>query len=304
MTRTIACHFECHNTRLEQSRHMIVPFLAADVDYSWSLNPAVLVTVGLAGGIYAWRLRDLRRAGAGARSADGPTRDALRALAFGAGLAVLLIALVSPIDRLGEERLFTMHMTQHLLLADLAPILLLLGLSRAFLRPAVRRLRPVEEALGPLAHPATALALYVGLMWLWHVPAMYDLALEHPWAHALEHASFLTAGLAFWWYLIEPVPPRHRVTGPWALAYLASAKVLMGLLGLLLAFSPDVIYDAYESAPRTWGLSPLEDQNVGGLVMMVEQSIVLVIAFAVFFARMLERSEAEQRRRERLEAGG
>jgi putative membrane protein len=281
---------------------MIVPFLAADVDYTWSLNPAVLVTVGLAGGAYAWRLRDLRRAGTGARSADTPVHDVLRALAFGAGLAVLLIALVSPIDRLGEERLFTMHMTQHLLLADVAPILLLLGLSRAFLRPAVRSLRPLEEALGPLAHPVTALALYVGLMWLWHVPAMYDLALEHAWAHALEHACFLTAGLAFWWYLIEPVPPRHRVTGPWALAYLATAKVLMGLLGLLLAFSPEVMYDAYDSAPRTWGLSPLEDQNVGGLVMMVEQSIVLVIAFAVFFARMLERSEAEQRRRESLEA--
>ena len=105
-------------------------------------------------------------------------------------------------------------MVQHLLLADLAPILLLVGLSRAFLRPAVRRLRPLEERLGPLAHPAVALALYVGLMWLWHVPAMYELALDHAWAHALEHASFFTAGIAFWWYLIEPVPPRHRLTAP------------------------------------------------------------------------------------------
>jgi putative membrane protein len=78
----------------------------------------------------------------------------------------------------------------------------------------------------------------------------------------------------------------------------------MGALGVVLAFAPDLSYDAYRDVPRTWGLSPLEDLNVGGVVMMVEQSLVLVVAFAIFFARMLERSEAEQRRRERFEAGG
>lgn len=279
---------------------MTVPELPLAVDYSWSLNVPALVAVSLAGGAYAWRLRDLRRTPA-PRSGDTRTRDTLRALAFAAGLALVVVALMSPIDRLGEERLFTMHMVQHLLLADLAPILLLFGLSRAFLRPAVRRMRPLEERLGPLAHPVTALVLYVGLMGLWHVPAMYELALDHSWAHALEHASFFTAGMAFWWYLIEPVPPRHRLTGPWALWYLATAKVLMGILGLILAFSPDALYPTYEDAPRTWGLGPVEDQNVGGLVMMIEQSLVLVAAFAVFFARMLDRSEAEQRRREATE---
>ena len=279
---------------------MTVPELPLAVDYSWSLNVPALLAVGAAGGAYAWRLRDLRRAPA-PRSGDTPTHDSLRALAFAAGLAIVVVALMSPIDRLGEERLFTMHMVQHLLLADLAPVLLLVGLSRAFLRPAVRRLRPLEERLGPLAHPVTALVLYVGLMWLWHVPAMYELALDHAWAHALEHASFFTAGAVFWWFLIEPVPPRQRLTGPWALWYLATAKILMGILGLILAFSPDALYPTYENAPRTWGLTAVEDQNVGGLVMMIEQSLVLVIAFAVFFARMLDRSEAEQRRREAME---
>jgi putative membrane protein len=265
--------------------------------YTWTLSPPILTALALAGGVYAWRWRQIQRS-----AAHRPARDWWRAAAFSWGLVVLLIALVSPIDRLGEERLFSMHMVQHLLLADLAPILLLLGLSRAMLRPAVRRLRPVEEALGPIAHPAVALVAYVGLMWLWHVPAMYDLAVDHAWAHVLEHASFFTAGIAFWWYLIEPVPPRHRLRGPWALAYLSAAKLLMGALGVVLAFAPDVSYDAYQEAPRTWGLSPLEDLNVGGVIMMVEQSIVLVIAFAIFFIRMLDRAERDQRTRERLEA--
>ena len=265
--------------------------------YTWTFSPPVIATVLLAGAVYAWRVHDLRRV-----PAHRSRRDSWRAGAFGAGLLVLLGALSSPIDRLGEERLFSVHMVQHLLLADLAPILLLLGLSRTMLRPAVRRLRPVEEALGPLGHPAVALVAYVGLMWLWHVPAMYDLALEHTWAHVLEHASFFTAGIAFWWYLVEPVPPRHRLRGPWPLAYLSGAKLLMGALGVVLAFAPDVSYDAYKDVPRTWGLSPLEDLNVGGVVMMVEQSLVLVVAFAIFFMRMLDRAERDQQTRERLEA--
>ena len=107
-------------------------------------------------------------------------------------------------------------MVQHLLLADLAPILLLLGLTRAFLRPAVRRLRPVEERLGPLAHPAARWSPTSALMWLWHVPAMYELALDHAWAHALEHASFFTAGHRL---LVVPdragaaAPPAHGALG-------------------------------------------------------------------------------------------
>jgi putative membrane protein len=269
----------------------------AAVDYRWSFQPQVIASLVLVAGVYWWRMRDLHRA----RGFEG--RDWARVASFAAGILVLFVALCSPIDTVGEERLFTLHMAQHLLLADLAPILLLLGLTRAFMRPAVRRLRPVEEALGPLAHPIVALVVLVATMWAWHLPVLYELALDNPWAHALEHAMFFTTGVAFWWFLIEPVPPRHRLRGPWSLAYLSAAKLLMGALGMVLAFSPEVSYDAYAEVPRTWGLSPLEDLNVGGLVMMVEQSIVLVIAFAIFFARMIERSEQDQQRRERFEGG-
>ena len=268
----------------------------AAVDYHWSLQPQVIAALALVAGVYWWRVRDLHRG----RRMSG--RDRARAASFAAGIAVLFAALCSPLDTLGEERLFSMHMLQHLLLADIAPILLLLGLTRAFMRPAVRRLRPVEEALGPLAHPVVALVALVGTMWAWHLPVLYELALDHPWAHALEHGMFFTAGIAFWWFVIEPVPPRHRLQGPAGIAYICTAKLLMGALGVVLAFSPNAIYDTYKSAPRTWGLSPVADLNVGGLEMMLEQSLVLVIVFAITFSRMLERSEREQQRRERFEA--
>jgi putative membrane protein len=271
--------------------------LAAAVHYTWSLQPQVLVPLALIGGVYFWRMRDLRRTDPSPARNDYP-----RMVAFAGGLAVVFVALASPIDDLGEKRLFTIHMVQHLLLADAAPILLLLGLSRAFLRPAVRRLRPVEEAIGPIAHPVTALLVFVAAMWAWHLPALYELALRHPLAHALEHAMFFATGAAFWWFIIEPVPPRHRLKGAWSIAYVGAAKLLMGALGVVLAFSPNAIYDTYEHAPRTWGLSAVADLNVGGVTMMLEQSIVLAIFFAILFTRMLERSERDQRRRERFEA--
>ncbi len=268
----------------------------AAVDYRWSLQPQVIAALVLVAGVYWWRMRDLRRA----RGFDG--RDWARVASFAAGIVVLFVALCSPIDTVGEERLFTLHMAQHLLLADFAPILLLLGLTRAFMRPAVRRLRPVEKALGPLAHPIVALVVLVATMWAWHLPALYELALENPWAHALEHAMFFTTGVVFWWFLIEPVPPRHRLKGPASLAYLSTAKLLMGALGVVLAFAPNAIYDTYEDAPRAWGMSAVTDLNVGGLEMMLEQSLVLVIVFAIAFNQMLDRSERDQQRRERFEA--
>jgi putative membrane protein len=264
---------------------MVLP--AADTPYVWSLHPAVLLVATAVGVAYAWRLRESRS-------------GYLRAAAFGAGLAVIVLALVSPIDDLGENRLFSVHMAQHLLLTDVAPILLLLGLTRSIMRPAVRHLQPIERMLGPLAHPLTALVLLVAIMWAWHVPALYELALRNAWAHQLEHLAFLGAGITFWWYVIEPVPPRRRLRGMASAGYLAAAKLLLGALGVLLAFSPDALYETYESAPRTWGLTAVEDLNVGGLLMMLEQSIVLVVFFAIVFARMLQQSEDAERRRERF----
>jgi cytochrome c oxidase assembly factor CtaG len=270
-----------------------MPPVAAD-PYTWTFHPQVVLAAAVAATAYGWRLRELRER-------DGPSRgDVLRAASFGAGLVVLLASLLSPIDSLGEERLFSVHMAQHIMIMDIAPILLLLGLSRRLMRPLVRRLRPIEESLGYVAHPITALVVMVGAIWAWHLPALYELALGNAWIHQLEHLTFLLGGLAFWWYVIEPVPPRHRLSGMWAVAYVAAAKLLLGGLGLVLAFSPTTFYDTYEDAVRTWGLTALEDQNVGGLVMMLEQSIVLAAFFAFTFARVLERSEQAQRRRERL----
>jgi putative membrane protein len=261
----------------------------------WLADPAVLAPLALLAGIYIWRFREVRRQ-TGGRGA-GP----VQAAAFTGAMIALLIALASPLDGLGEDYLFSAHMVQHVLLGDIAPLLLLLALSRVIMRPATRRLTSLERRLGPLANPVTGIVIWLFLMYVWHVPALYDAAVEHAPLHVLEHACFFAAGIALWWPLIQPVPMRRSLTGMQPLAYIASAKGGLAALGLYLAWSTSVLYPYYETTPRIWGLSPIEDQNVGGVIMMVEQSFTLVLVMVVLFVRMLARSEEEERRRERLE---
>ena len=267
----------------------------SDPHIVWTVDPGPLAAMAAGTFVYVRRFRRAR-AEAGGRGAGLP-----QAAAFAAAMLVLLAALVSPIDRLGEDYLFSAHMTQHILLGDIAPLLLLLSLSRVIMRPATRRFAGIERRLGALASPPVFIALWLALIYLWHIPALYNAALQHPAAHALEHACFFTGGVAVWWPLIQPVPMRRKLTGMGPLLYIFAAKVGLAALGIYLAWSTGVAYDFYLHVPRIWGLSAVEDQNVGGSIMLVEQSLVLVTAMTVLFLRMLGQSEEEERRRERLE---
>ena len=261
-------------------------------DASWTFEPGAILLIGVLAALYVPRWRRVRR-GDGARAAP-----AIRLASFTAGLLLIVVALLSPVDRLSEQ-IFVMHMAQHVLLLDLAPIALVCGLTKVILRPATRRLQRLERAAGPLAHPAFAVFLYVALMWLWHVPALYDAALEQPFVHVLEHVCFLGAGLLYWWHLLSPLRTRLRMGGMAPVVYMASTKVLVGLLGIALTFAPDSVYAFYERQPPIWGLNPSEDQALAGGLMALEQSVVMGVALVWLFVRALGESEAEEQRAER-----
>jgi putative membrane protein len=262
---------------------------------AWTIEPMVLLGVTALGIAYLklWRL---------ARATDAPHRPGYGRLAmFSLGLIAILAALVSPIDELGDQ-LLLMHMIQHILLLDIVPILLILGLNKVLLRPITKRIQLIERRAGVLAHPATAIAAYAGFMWLWHVPFMYDFALRNSGVHAVEHLCFAVGGSLYWWHLLSPIRNRQRLSGLGPVAHLVSTKLIVGLLGVALAFAPTSIYAFYHHHPHYWGLSPQEDQSLAGLAMALEQSIVMGIALVYVFVQMLTESEREAQRAERYEA--
>jgi putative membrane protein len=262
------------------------------VDNSWTFAPIVLIALAGYLGVYVARWRTARHEG-GARAAGG-----WRLAAWCGGILTLFVALISPVDRIGEQ-LASVHMVQHLLIADVAAILLTLGLTRHILRPVTRRVQRIERAAGPFASPWFGVVAYVGVMWLWHVPALYDAALEHGGVHTLEHLSFAAAGLLYWWHLLSPIRSRMRFAGMEPIAYMALTKLLVGFLGIVLAFAPELIYDSYDRSGELWGMDALTDQRVAGLIMAFEQSVVMGIALAWLFVRMLADADIRDLRRER-----
>ena len=274
---------------------MFVPTLfgqAQPVDTGWNFAPIILIALAAYVWIYVARWRTSRAEG-GARAAPYG-RLALWLL----GIALLFVALISPIDRLGEQ-FATFHMVQHLILADLVPICLTLALTKHILRPVTRRIHWLERRAGPFGHPAFGVIAYAAAMWIWHIPYMYEAALERSFIHTLEHLTFAAAGALYWWHLLSPIRSRLRLGGLGPVLYMASTKIAVGFLGILLAFSPKLLYDIYGFEGTRWGLTALEDQQVAGVLMALEQSLVMGVALAYLFIRMLSEADEADEREER-----
>ena len=242
----------------------------------WSSNWEVLAPVGLAALYFVGTRGD---------------RHVLRTASFLSGCTLLAASLVTPLDTLAREYLVWAHLLQNVVLAEWAPLLLVLGIPP---RLAERLTRP--RVVRALTRPYVALPIWVGMYAMWHVPALYDAALRHPSSLlALEHATYLISGVLFWWCVWQEAP--HRLSSMARAGYVFAAFVLSAPLGLVLALVPRPLYDFYAAAPeRVWGLSRLEDQQLGGMTMAGEQSIVFFAVFAYWFARFL----AEQERLEEV----
>ena len=250
----------------------------------WNFDPLELSVLALAAALYWRRARTLARRG---RPVPWP-----RLAAFAAGLLTLFVALASPIDTIGEERLFSVHMVQHLLLGDVGALLLVLGLDGRLLRPLLR-LRVVPR-LRVLAHPLVALPLWAANFVVWHLPVFFDAALRNDAIHALQHSLFVALGMLLWAALLEPLPGPAWFTAPWKIPYVLGMWLVMLILSQVFIWSSHVYYAPYTHDATLWGLSHLADQKAGGGVMLVESALTMLPALVWVLLLVLRESEARQ----------
>ena len=215
-----------------------------------------------------------------------------RRVSFWTGIGLVVLALNSPIDELGEQHFFFIHMIQHVIIGDLAPLCFVVGMTGPILRPVFAF--PASRRLRVLTHPLVALPVWAVDLYLWHIPFFYDGALHHNSVHALEHFLFFTCGCLMWEPVIETLPaPEWFGTGV-KVGYIFAVRLIETILGNVFMWSNSMFYSVYRHPPE-WGITPAHDLSLGGVVMMAEGSIVTLATLAWLFLRMAEEGELRQK---------
>ncbi|HYL21372.1 MAG TPA: cytochrome c oxidase assembly protein [Gemmatimonadales bacterium] len=271
---------------------MTVPSPSAEAWRHWDLHPSVVIGLAVLGGLYVFW--------------GGLAAPRRRVASFGAALVVLGLALNGPLHNLSDSYLFSAHMVQHLVLTLAFPPLLLYGTPAWVVRPLVRGggrwlLVFARWATRPLA----AGILFSVPITLWHFPRFYEAALEHHPLHIVQHLVFISTAVIVWWPILSPVPELPRASYPTQLVFLFLLGLPMSLAGAMITLAETVLYPFYATAPRVWGLTPLADQQLGGLLMWVIGTMYLWIAGGVVWFRWAAREErGEAERSVPLEAYG
>jgi putative membrane protein len=244
----------------------------------WS---TVLGLAGL-GALYHWRARQ-------APAGEGTPTTGQRATFFGA-LGVIFLSLNGWLHDLSDYYLFSAHMVQHLVLTLVAPPLLIMGTPGWMLRPALRwrGVTPVARWLTAAPH---AFVIFNVVLTVWHLPPVYGLAMAHHPVHIVQHLCFMVAATLMWWPILSPLPELPRLSYPVQMLYLFLMSVPMSLVAVCIGYSDRVLYLAYASAPRLWGITPLEDQLIGALIMWIPGGFFFFAIISVVFFKWQRQGE-------------
>jgi cytochrome c oxidase assembly factor CtaG len=246
--------------------------------------PLELLPMLIVGALYAKRASTL--------AAKGRPVPVWRQLCFASGLLLIVVALVSPIAHIAEE-LVIAHMVEHLLLGDIATLLLVLGLTGPLLQPVLAI--KLFDRLRILAHPLVAFPLWVINFYAWHIPALYDAAYGGAALHGLEHGLFIFFGCLMWMPVFGPLPTPQWFTAAWKVVYVIAVRFAGAILGNVLMWSGTVLYPIYAPGERYWGISAVADQSTAGVVMMVEGTFLgLGLLAWVFFEASREGIEKQR----------
>lgn len=268
----------------------------AQVPLIWPLVPSVLLgtlllTIVYLGAVTRWRLR----------FPDAQPVPRWRIAAFLLAMATLLLALQTPIADLSDYYLFSAHMVEHMLLTLVFPPLLLAGLPGWMLRPVVVRFPALLTIGRAICHPVTAFLLFNLIFLGYHLPTFYDLALDQPLIHVAFHQVFIATSILAWWPVMSPLRELPPLPPLLQMLYLFAHTLPSGVLGAMFTFAGEAIYPRYANAPRVWdALTPVLDQELGGVIMWVIGGTFYLGAFAIVFLRWATTVEAKERRRYRM----
>lgn len=245
----------------------------------WENHDSTIIGLAILSLLYLYAIGPYRRhAGIVERA------GAWRITAFFSGIVVAFFALNGPIHDLSDSYLFSVHMVQHLMLTQLMPPLLLLGMPAFVWRPLTR---PgwVKAVARVLSRPPVAFALYSVTFSAWHLQPAYDLMMRNHNVHIVTHLLFMVTAVILWWPILSPLPEYPRLSPAGAMAYLFLASLPMMFVAALITLADGVLYPWYTSAPRVWGLSPLDDQKIGGLIMWILGALFYWLVMSVIYFR-------------------
>jgi putative membrane protein len=255
----------------------------------WHLHPdVVLLCLGLLGA-YWYAARDLRP-----HVSDAGRVKRSQAVLFCLGVLTIYIAAGSPLHDLSEQYLASVHMVQHLLLTLVAPPLLLAGIPGWMWRAVLRGPRVMTVAK-VVVHPLVAFGVFNFLIVVTHFPHVVDYALTQHWFHFLVHAALVGSAMAMWWPILSNVPELPRLSYPLQMAYLFGQSILPAVVASFITFSRTAVYDFYAEAPRIWGITAVEDQQIAAGLMKTAGSLIIWSFIGVAFFKWYAREEAESR---------
>lgn len=250
----------------------------------FSVHPSTVAGIGALAALYIWRARD------SSGQKQSSRLSAPEAISFFGGVLLLFLSLNGPLHDLSDDFLFSAHMVQHLLLTLAIPPLLLAGTPGWMLRPALRF--PVVAAIArALTGPFACYVIFNLVIIAWHLPPLYNLAMADHNVHILEHLMFLVASVLMWWPFMSQLPELPRLSYPGQMLYSFLMSIPMSVVAISIVYADHVLYPAYSAAPRIVALSPLQDQQLGGLIMWIPGGVIFIVIMSVVFFKWNARGE-------------
>jgi putative membrane protein len=259
----------------------------------FTVHPSTVIGILGLGALYEWRARNIER-GMRQRGGDSPIPHPPSRIPFYVALAIMFFSLNGWLHDLGDSYLFSAHMVQHLLLALVVAPLMIMGTPGEMLRPLLDA-RPVAAIARWVTTPTHCFAIFNVVVAAWHLPPLYNYALAHHPAHIVQHLMFLAASVLMWWPILSRMPELPRLSYPGQMLYLFVMSIPMAIISVYISYADRVLYPLYASAPRVWGITPMNDQMIGGLIMWIPGGLFFYTIISIVFFRWQQRDGAESR---------